>query len=236
MNFLDIYNHYIGIEHVTEIEPETKLVLVDHSGEEKVIEEPKIPSSLISSEKSPWIIDGPMIRKKPSIYLHLQLLDDHISYQGSQKSTVRMADDGLLEGSYSADRRMTFSREAFTAVVIKTFELWKNAYTYYMVHGDSPKFNKFRDTVVIREERLAPITLKLNDYFHEYYAHKIRLKFNSKKEPEVITIPLVSFSRPAFDFLTNEPVLTISESSGESESEIQNLIDRVLSKFPRWYL
>ena len=232
MNFLDIYNHYVSVERVIEVEPEPPPIILRDHAKDIVIKEPKISPSTAASEKSPWIIDGPINREKPSLYLHLNLLDGHISYQGKQNSTVRMGEDGLLEGTYSADRRLTFSRVAFTAVVIKTFELWKSAYTFYMVHGNSPKFNRFRDIVVIREDRLAPVTIKLNDNFHEYYAQK----FSIKKDPARITIPLVSFSRSALDFLIDEPVLTIPESSGEDEFEIQDLIDGILLRFPKEYL
>ena len=232
MNFYYIYNHYVSIERVIEVEPETPLI-IRSCGVDKVFEEPKVSPSTTPTEKSPWIIDGPMIRKKPSLYLTLELLEDHISYQGTQKSTVRMADDGLLEGRYVADREITFSRQAFTAVVLKTFSLWKDAYTFYMVNVNSRGFKKFRNLVVISEERLAPITLKLNDIFQEYYANK----FSFKKKPDRIIIPLVSFSRPAFHFLIEEGILTIPERYEDRESEVQNLIDEVLSKFSmKWWI
>jgi hypothetical protein len=226
MNFLNIYNHYIAVEQVIEVEPERPLIIrVD--GVDKVIEEPKNPKN-----QNPWLIDRPISMDKPSVYLHLNLLDGHIAYTGNQKSTVVTAEDGLLEGVYSVERDLILSREAFTAIVIKTFSLWRNVQTYYMVHGGSRKFNKFRDMVVIREDRLTPVTLRLNNNFHEYYARK----FSLQKDPAGITIPLVSFSRPAFNFLTEDPILTIPEYLGEEEDAIQDMLDGTLSKFPKWYL
>lgn len=218
MNFLDLYNHYVSIERVIEEDPNI------FQGDKK--------STIPKKENGSSCIVDFIDNRKPSIYLTLNLLGGHISYESVQKSTVKITEDGLFEGQYFVERYVNLSRKAFTAVVIKSFPFWKDADTFYMTHGDSKPFTKFRDLVIIRDETLPPVKILLIQKFSEYYGSKFGILSGKK----AIRFPLCSFSRPAFNLLAKGEILALPESFKQEEVGIQNLIDRIIAEFPKSYI